>query len=488
MTITTPIPDPTVEEALADRLPLMPESDRADLADLIKEVRPVPFGGNLPPEEAWRQAGLIQRLMMWLGWADDPRSLPQKQATARAERADLVVYAQHRWESQLDDLTDPIRQALGVGPTTAEDVVQQALEAIGHESDAADNGRATGPGAVNRRPGWAAEPKRAIGRIIACLTGALDTPPTADRAAGFWAGQEEIAPVRTVGEASPILADDPDTDWRAISRAPETGRVAIDLWFDHLAGSDQTAAPRDIQRAAEALDRHEETLFDSLRSPAPSLRDWLGGRASLVTIAVTTLLLLITSVVPAIILAVSPVWHVSRPSVFDIAQWLIWLGQGMMAVIGWSATLTVAGFCLGYRRSDLPFWRPLRQTVGRLLVVVAAIGLGAIAFSTGPSLPSVRVTSSGDTSLMVDWPTSLVTIIVDWAGGVLVIILGFALGRNRVTSFLARRLGGRRSRGFGVVGESADRQGFAILPVGQQWGPLDPLLLQARSLRLAGAM
>ena len=416
MTTATPAQETATANTLADRLPLMPERDRASLTRVIDLACPIPTGNGIPPEEAWRRTGPINRAMIWLGFAPDPRRLPQEQECARVNRADLVVYAQHRWESQLGDITGAAQSALGVGQDNADGIAQQIMGVIEQNY-------------ILDKPGWAAEPKRATGMILARMAGSMSYPPGSDSAAGFWSGKEQPVAVPDVSEASLALAGDPGTDWQAITRAPQAGRDAVDTWFARLAAIDGAPATPAVKHVNEALDHYEQLLLesDSGQVDGSTANTRSSIRFALKWITVLTLICILAFIVP--VFATIQMWGRS----LDGLPWANWIVQGILAVVGWLAALALAGTYFGHYFLGPTVSSGPRRRWPQILTTVVIFALTVFSAVIGPSLPAIKYFFNTELFMLIPWPKNLLIDILTELCAISIIYLGAILGKNAFT-------------------------------------------------------
>jgi len=334
MSVAAQTSDVGLRGTLANRLPLLPDADWHDLAALIDEICPIPENEeaesttpdstaavvaktNVVQASLRERDGLIQRALRWLGLVsveDLPLApLPVQQENVRNLQLDFVIYAQHRWESQVGDLGTLVYPAVGYRILAENNSRFDDVVAIIKATDMTH-----GDGGL----GWATEPKRALDLLYdsARTTSPTGSDPKDASMADFWAGRVQFD-MNDSAASSPLLSENPVADWHAIIRISAPARLAIDAWFAHRPArnySDVNVNNPTVFDAVRALDQVEQLLLyqhDGGHPGPPTRRVWSDLRAKIRVSVILSAVCLVA---------------ISASGAATIAKWADWFGGGSL--------------------------------------------------------------------------------------------------------------------------------------------------------------
>ena len=437
----------TTAEELAARLPLLPDEQQRELAALIDWIcrlsntekrgltAPSLTLGNDNTLSIAKRGQAPIRLQREMDAAVHPVT-----PVSAYESYALVLYAQHVWESRSDDLEAIVALSLGQdnNPSAVLNKLLTAVSTAGTDYDI--------PG-----PGWAAEPKRAIGLILNVMMrdsfeAAFGNIP--DEVAFWQSPQGDVPQNRFYGQITEVLSQNPDSDWRQIARLPFVARKLVNAWFSMRYRIDyelDQTQDLSVAEADDALDRAERLLLPAVgpRSHPPTARMWSSLRSLLIWWGVIG----IACMGLFIFVGVTNMWHIFSDMVIAALQngqlynMILWLVGGIASTIGWLAIIGIACAWMGINNTDpqddSAATRWLRRLTTAMLCVIVFFLI-----TVGPNLPDLWIQPGGSASWVADWPSAtnmfnfVLRLLLSYAS----VVLAFNVGSNPASKWMVGRL------------------------------------------------
>ena len=499
-------------------LPLLPASDQQGLASVIDALLPMPEAEvSVPPAKVGRVREVVTSVLVWLGLMSESTApstpLDVRQQRVRQARHDLVVWAQHVWESRLRKIEEQIRAALGPGNE------QQVAALLPQIVALITPGAADGTEVPHH---VATQPKLVIGAALAPFTGRADIAAVSVGDAwdddDFWAGRacaDETAgfgelPVSTrlvstrrstsdgAGLASTSLVSTSlvstsstsdgtgAPEWRAITRVSEANRRCVRAWFSERYASEPST--RAVSRVSATIDDAEWALLN-LKADQPADTDtamWAELRGLAKAAGIGTAFCLVAVVMTGLFIVQWVSAYDLRSSLAQAEAVGAWLLNGIVCAFGWLAVTALACAWAGFA-----FVRPDRSTTratraNRPVASIVTFVISGLVLSLGPFLPDFRLMYSDDAFMLLPWPTSGVTTFWTKAAAIFVCVVASMTGASQTADHLVRLTARHRQPDPSAVASAllaeAEESIGRMERVGVRWDQV--AVLRGRVLRL----